>query len=92
MLDRDRRASRQSGRPREELQIYNEIVLDGLHSNAKLPKSIEAFVLSPGDDSSAVRQMHEDFLAEYHLHASACPLLKYHPGATGDAFTCEICG
>ena len=88
MLERDRKASdrheqRQNGRD------YNEVVVDGMYANSRLPASIEAFVASPNDNLADVRRVHQDFLREFSLGAEVVPLVSFHPEmdqATGQVF------
>ena len=80
MLDRDRAATQQH-QVRDEHHSYNEIVIDGHHSNAHLPDVIEAFVVSRGDDYEAARQLHAAFLSEYGLSRDKVPMLEYRPEA-----------
>ncbi len=78
MLERDREATaRGAGRPHGK--TYNELILDGWQSNSHLPHSIEAFVESPGDNSTSIRRTHEAFMAAYRLDATQVPLLRFHP-------------
>ena len=49
MLERDRLATKQ-GEDRVHGMTYNEVIVDGFRMNAQLPGSVEAFVVSPGDD------------------------------------------
>jgi hypothetical protein len=82
MLERDRAATKKN-EPRDEHHAYNEIVIDGHHSNAHLPGVIEAFVVARGDDHGAARGHHQAFLREYGLSAAQVPMLEYRPEADG---------
>jgi len=88
MLSRDRLATKRGVQSNEPQRLYNELVLDGLYSNRNLPHSIEAFVLSPGDNVALVRESHQAFLRIYRLTARDVPLLVYHPGVS---FGCHVC-
>lgn len=87
MLEKDRAATQQHA-VRDEHHSYNEIVIDGQHSNAHLPRPIEAFVVSraAGDDFDRARSYHQSFLREYGLSEAAVPMLEYRPGGGGDVF------
>lgn len=91
MLEKDRLATSKGVHSTGHGMTYNEIVLDGIHSNKQLPKSIEAFVVSDGDKLETVKRMHAAFLRQYSLQASVVPLLDYRPDAQGDAFRCIVC-
>ena len=88
MLSRDRLATKRGVHSTQHGRTYNEVVVDGYYSNRNLPESIEAFVLSPGDDVEEVRRTHRKFLDTYGKRARDCPLLVYHPG---EYFGCDVC-
>lgn len=87
VLERDRLVTERR-LPRQHGQVYNELVLDGWRHNANLPRSVEAFFATPGDETGPVRRHHAAFLREHGLSAAQVPLLAYRPArdARGDVF------
>ena len=85
MLERDRLATKQ-GEDRVHGMTYNEVIVDGFRMNAQLPGSVEAFVVSPGDDMGAMLEVYLAWRKEY--PEADVPLLSYHPerDATGKVF------
>jgi len=58
----------------DQLQSYDELVLDGSSWNAHMPNAIEAFVKTSANDRHAA-ELHTAFLAKYGLSAAQVPLV-----------------
>ena len=67
----------------------NELVLDGWVHNAKLPRPIEAFVVShsANDDFTKARSIHQAFLQRFGMSSDDVPLLYFDPNDSNQPFS-----
>ena len=88
MLEKDRLAGGANRDYQNNEHTYNELVIDGTRATDNLPRSVEAFLVGPGDDRGAAQRLHQQFLREHGLSAEAVPLLTYNPrnDGRGDVF------